>query len=174
MRIGLQHLRDDLFEFLRVSRGDRRVKRGNHFPVQSVHVLGLEWRLQTSHLVEHDAERPNIRFEIVRTIFPDLWAGIIRRPCLRVKKAFSRLDNFGNIEVGEFALAFAADQNVRALYIAVHYVEVVEGLEAAQALDERRPQLVLGEARAPLGVGLNFMKNVSFLAVLHDQAQSLT
>ena len=94
-------------------------------------------------------------------VLPDFRTGVVRSASLRVEEAFLLVDDFRHVKIGELALSFATDQNVRTLDVSVHHFQVMERLEAAQALNHSRPELILSEASLSLEVSLDLVEHVS-------------
>lgn len=74
-----------------------RVLAFKHPLEESIHVICPEWGHQSTHLIDHAAERPNVRLQIIGLIFPHLWWGVVGRAGLGIEKTF--FGNFGDIQV---------------------------------------------------------------------------
>ena len=61
-------------------------------------------------------------------------------------------------------------EDIGALEIAVHDLEIVQGLESACELDEYAPYLLLGELGPVAGVLRNCLKEISLVGKLHNDA----
>lgn len=73
VRIHLKQQLDYLPQIVRVGLGYARDLTGADSLEQAFHAVGLEWRLQGDHLVQHAAERPYVTLDVVRLVTPDLW-----------------------------------------------------------------------------------------------------
>ena len=62
---------------------------------EALHVVGLERRAESYHLVYDTAEAPNVTLIVIWIVLPHLWRSIVRRTCLCVKQ--SLLGNFRNV-----------------------------------------------------------------------------
>ena len=60
-----------------------------HLRVESFHSLRSEWRHLHNHLVEDASSTPNVTSVVIGHVFPDFWAGIVRRAGL---SSFSTCD----------------------------------------------------------------------------------
>ena len=131
----MQHQRDDLSELERVTLRNWSVLCNDDFLIKTIHITSLEWRSKSGHFINDTSQGPYITLEVVRTVFPDFWARIVRRACLGMQEAFLVVDHLRNVEVSQLALTCGTDQNIGAFNIAMHYVEVMQGFQAAKALD---------------------------------------
>ena len=82
--IGLEHHGDCWSEFGWETWRNGRVLCLDYSLVETIHVSGLKRGSERCHFVNNASKGPNIAFEVIRSILPDLRAGIIRRPGLRV------------------------------------------------------------------------------------------
>ena len=87
-----------------------RVLALNNLLVKALHVVRSERRHEGAHLIEHAAERPDVRFGVVRHIPPHLRRGVIRSASLGVRQAF--FNNLGNIKVTKLGLHISVEEYV--------------------------------------------------------------
>ena len=71
----------------------------DNFLIEPLHIIGVEGRLKSRHLIEDTAQRPYIRFVVVWFIFPDLWRGIVGCACLGIQE--SLLGDLGDVHVSQ-------------------------------------------------------------------------
>jgi hypothetical protein len=140
--------------------------------VEALHILCGEGRLECNHLVENAPERPNVRLDIVRLVAPDLGARIVGSASLGVVQS-ALVGNFRDIHVAELGSEVSIQEDVRALEIAMHYVEVMHCLEPAHHLNEYLPYLLLSEGTLVLLVVRDLLEEVAIVRVLHDNATQM-
>lgn len=87
-------------------------------PIEPLHILGIEGRLESTDVIDHDPERPNIALGIIGLIPPDLRTGIIGRSRLRIRQRI--LHDRRYVHIAQLVLA-VADEHVRRFQIAVDY-----------------------------------------------------
>jgi hypothetical protein len=122
------------------------------------------------HLVEHAPKRPDIALSPVRTIIPDLWRRVIRRPSLSRSQIPMR--DLRDVHIADLnRLLVAGDEHIRALEIAVQDFQVVQRLQPPEHLDQVAPALLLGKVQITLLVLLDLLQQVATLREFHDDAQ---
>lgn len=136
--------------------------------VKALHVLCSERRLEGNGLIDDAAQRPDVRFVIVRLVSPHLGTRVVRRACLSVEQ--SLLGDLADIHVAQFGCSVLAEENVSGFQVAVEDVDVVKSLETSDNLDEDAPDLVFGYVMLVLGALSYFLKQVSVIHVFHDDA----
>lgn len=78
MRNDLKHGSDQRLKFIRVSRWDGRILTTQNLFIEHVHVGCSEGGHKAAHFIEQTAKRPNVAFIVVRLIFPNFGARIVR------------------------------------------------------------------------------------------------
>lgn len=68
---------------------------------QSLHAGGLKRRLESDHLVENAAKRPDVALDVVRLVLPHLRAGVVRRAGLGEVQALFRC-HLAYVHVSQF------------------------------------------------------------------------
>lgn len=107
---------------------------------------------------------------VVRHVLPDFGTRVVRSASLCSQKpAFG---NFGHIQVSQLDDAVGRQEYIRALNVSVANLQVVEGLEAADHLDEKVPYFMLTEGRICSLVLLDFLEEVAAGGVLHHEAEA--
>jgi len=148
---------------------DGVVLSGDNFVIEATHSGGSEgWDLR-NHLVEDTAHAPNITSVVVWHVFPDFWAGVVRRARLSSEKP--SLGNFRDVEIAKFDDHVLGHEDVRTLDVAVNNLDVVQGLQSPEHLDENVPDLLLSEVGICLLVGVDHLEQVTTVCVLHDDAE---
>ena len=74
----------------------------DNFFVETLHVIGPEWRHKGTHLVEYAAKGPDIAFAVIRLVTPDFGAGIVR--CTRLGVTQALLHDLADIKVAQLGL----------------------------------------------------------------------
>lgn len=77
-RVSLKHVLDELIKLGREVTGQFGVFTLDNSLSELMERLGIEGRLQGSHLVKEDSERPNIRLEVVALTLNNLRGEVIR------------------------------------------------------------------------------------------------
>ena len=138
--------------------------------VQALHVLRLEWRLQSHHLIDHASQRPYIRFHIVGLIFPNLRARVVRRSRLSVIQTFW-ICHLRNIHVTQFCRQIIIQEYVGWFQISVHDFNFVHGLQSSDSLYEDLPNLSLLYVGFLLFMADDFLKDVAIVRQFHDDTK---
>ena len=134
----------DLVQVLGVDRRDSLELSFLHFLVQLFHLPRVERRASVAHLVHDAAQRPDVALGVVGFVSPHFWTGVVWRAGLRVDQ--SVLHDFRNVQVSELYLGQVfAEEDVRGLEVAVHDVQAVEVLQAAEQLDQVAPDELFGD-----------------------------
>lgn len=149
-----------------------RVVPPDNLLVQPLHVIRSKGWFECDHLVENTAQRPNVTFDVVWLIPPNLRASVVGRPGLGVVQAFL-VSNFGHIHVSKQRLVVRGEKNVGTFEVSMHDAQVVKRLQPLDHLDEHFPNLLLVEVVARLLVLNDFLKEVTVVGVLHDNAEGL-
>ena len=136
-----------------------------------LHAVGGERRLESDHLVEDAAERPDVRAVVVRFVLPDLWTGVVRSACLGVDEAL--LCDLRNVEVSKLDCAVLVHEHIGALEVSVENFKFVEVLEPFYDLNEGFPNFSLVEESAVVLVLVDSFVEVASVGVLHDDAECL-
>ena len=79
VHIDRQHLGHQVPEFAREMHRYGIELSSNNMHGQKMHIDSFEWRLERTHLIEHDTKRPNVTFEGIWSTFNDFRREIIRR-----------------------------------------------------------------------------------------------
>ena len=148
--------------------GNRGVLSLEHSFEKTIHVISSERWDKCTHLVNHTAKRPNVRFQVIRLIFPHFRTCIIGSSSLGVKQ--SLFGNFRNVQVPELSGAVFVKKNVGAFHIAVQNFQIVKSLEASNNLDKNFPNVLLFQK---LFLGLAFadsLEDISVICKLHHNA----
>lgn len=137
--------------------------------VESFHVLGCKWRIESYELVQYRSKRPYIRLVIVRFILPDFRTGIIRSPCLCFQNPGFR--NFRYIQITEFNHSIFGQKHISTLDISMNNILVMQSFQTQNHLVKYGPNIrLLGKARSLFSI-INFGLQVSIVTVLHDDTQ---
>lgn len=173
--VYLQHRLYHVWQCLRVSTANFGILPLCHFFVQAVHVLRPEWRLQCAHLINDAAQAPYVWLGVIGLVLPYLWACIIGRSSLGVKKAI--LGYFGNVHISELNEFVFTEEDVSTLnskYIYLHVpmenVEIMQSLESESDLNKCLPDEVFLEKLLVLLLIHNFLVQVSIIRKLHHYA----
>ena len=144
--LGRSHLQTTSQNFAHVLTevsGYRIILARKHLSIQALHRLCPERRHFHNHFVKDAACAPNVTPVIVRLIFPNLGARIVWRSCLRTHH--STFGDSGDVHIAKLDDAFLGEEDVGTLDVSVADSKVMERLEASDNLDEKVPDLLLGE-----------------------------
>lgn len=108
---------------------------------------------------------------IVGHILPDLGTAVVGSSSLRSHHAV--LLDFGHIEIAEFDDARLGHEQVCALDVTVANAQVVEGLEAADNLDEVVPDHLFAEERTLFLLFVDELQDVTAVGALHHDAEAV-
>ena len=172
LRIDLDH---DLKHIPQITREMLRNFRQLAFQdlcVQALHVFRLEGRLQGDHFVYDAAKAPDIALYIIRFILPHFGAGVVRRAGLRVVQAL-RVRDLRHVHVPELGGVVVVEEDVGALQVSMHDLDLVHGLQSAQRLNQNLPNLPLFDVGLHLLVIANLLEHVAVVGQLHDDAEAL-
>lgn len=78
---------DQLSHVHRVMARNWRVTALQHSLEETVHVVGTEGWDQRAHLIQDATQRPDVRLQVIRLVFPDLWRSVVWCPRLGVEKS---------------------------------------------------------------------------------------
>ena len=139
---------------------------------QTVHVISLERGLQMAHLVSYAAKGPDVRLEVVRLILPHLGAGVVRSSCLRVQKAL--LGDFADIQVTQLGRLILVEEDIGTLHVPMQYVELVEGLEPSNYLNEDLPDVLLLVVLLVVLILADALEYITIISIFHHDAERVT
>ena len=142
-----------------------------HLGVESFHRLGPERRQKSDHLVKDAACRPYIAPVIVRHVLPYLRARIVGSSRLSAHKTtfyYSR-----HIHVTEFDNALLRQEDIGALNVSVTDSQIMQGLETSHNLNEKVPDLFLGELSIALLVVIDHHEEITAIRILHHNAETV-
>lgn len=171
--LGHPHLEAALQDVLHVHRVVAReglVLARKHLSVETLHGRCAEGWLLRDHLIKDTTGGPDIAAVIVGHVFPDFRTGIVWSSCLCAHHP--ALGDSGDVHVAEFDNTLASHEDVCAFNVPVADAKIVEGLESADNLDEKVPDLSLREDRVFLLVVVDHLQKVTTVSVLHDYAET--
>ena len=91
--------------------------------------LGIECVVEGGHLVKHAAEGPDVGLVVVRLVFEDFRAHVVRRPNARAGKVHGALEHLGDPEVSQHQPPVAQQKDVLRLQVAVQHSFLVHVLQ---------------------------------------------
>lgn len=100
VRVGSEHQLDNFLKFWAVSRGQGFVIGRSYFLEENLHVLSFKGWDQGCHFIEHAAYGPDIAFEVIGHVPPNLWTRIIGCASLCAHKTLLTVDDFRHIKIG--------------------------------------------------------------------------
>lgn len=135
--------------------------------VERLHVLAVEGRLQCAHLLEHDAQRPDVALGVVGFVGPDFGRAVVRRARLRPRQAlFLQL---GHVQVADFGLLAFGKKYVGALDVPVQHLHFVQVAESFEYVGDLFPYFIFGKHCACFLASIDPPTQVSvFTEVLND------
>jgi len=167
--IDRQHLVDEVAQLLAEVRWQRAELATNDVHRERVHIEPFEGRPKRAHLVQHDADAPDVRLEGVRPALNDLWRQVVRRADHRFRLVYRMAEHARDAEVADLDDALLRQKHILALQIAVQNFAVVHVLHAEADLREPVEELALGEV-APALV-LDSLGQVAAVRVVHHDAE---
>ena len=189
--VDAEHILHDAPNVVRIVVRNLRINSLAHALIQVVHVPPAEWRFERQHLVDHAAERPDVRLVAVRLVVPDLGRGVVGRASLRVVEAVL-IGNLANVHISEhglieihavlsvlgiaiFVVSFTIleHEDVRGLDVSMHDADLVNGPQSMNCLDEDAPHLTLPKVHFPTPSLGDHLEQIATIRKLHDQIQSL-
>ena len=117
---------------------------------EEVHAGAFEGWPQGAHLVEHDAEGPDVTLERIRSALYDLRRQIVRSADHGSSHFNGMAKNASDSEITELDDVLFGEEDVLALYIAMQNLSVMHVLHSKANLSEPVHDLGLGEVAAPL------------------------
>ena len=98
-----------------------------------IHVFAAERRLQSEHLIDDAAQRPDVTLITVRLVSPYLRGSIVRCACLSIVQTLVTsnladihiaqlrlVENSVIVRFGVICLLILAEEDIRGLYVSVH------------------------------------------------------
>mmetsp|Transcript_8454 Transcript_8454/g.20355 ORF Transcript_8454/g.20355 Transcript_8454/m.20355 type:complete len:255 (+) Transcript_8454:371-1135(+) len=138
--------------------------------------LGVEGVLQGRHLVQHHAEAPHVRLEVVRLVLDDFRTQVVGRSHHGLCVVFRGVQHPGNPEIPELHLPALVQKNVLRLQITVQHLALVHVPQRETDLCKPAEYHILRQEFAlPLILGslfLDFHVHVPPIAILHHDAES--
>ncbi len=125
-------------------RWDGLVDAPQYLMVKSIHVGSSERGVQGYHLIDDTACGPKVTLEVIRFVFPDLWAAIVWGSGLCVKHG-SLLGNLGDIQISELDDSLLGKEQISAFNVSVADLEVMQCLQSSNDLYRVVPQFLLRE-----------------------------
>ena len=117
----------------------------------------VEGRAQRTHFVEQHAERPDVRFEVVRLTLNDLGREVVRCADYSLCLGARVRENASDAEVPELDDVTLCEEDILALEISVQHLAVVAVLDCETDLCEPVEDLVLGEVVELAALRLEFV-----------------
>lgn len=148
---------------------DRRILAFKYSFKKSIHVICSERRHELTHFINYTSKRPNVWFQIVWLIFPDLRWCVVGSSSLCVKQAF--FGNFGYIKVSELRSTIFVQKYVCWLHISVQYFELMERFQTFNYLNQYLPDVFLFHVHFVSLAIANSLKYVSIIGILHDDTR---
>ena len=142
----------------------------DHFLEQALHVISSEGRYQTTHLVKHASQAPNITFAIIGHVFPNLRTRIVWRSCLGVAKTF--LCYFTDVQVSQLCLHILEQKDICTFHVPMEDLANVKRPQAPHDLNKDVPNFFLLDVSLSFLVTANFLKDIATVCVLHYQTQA--
>ena len=139
--------------------------------VQSLHCLSSERRHFHDNLVEDATGTPNVTSVIVRLVFPDLRAGVVRGSRLRAHH--TGLDDATDVQIAQLDHSVFGHENIRTLDVSVADSEIMKCFESSDDLNEVVPDLLLCEACVGFLVILDALQQVSTICILHYDTETV-
>ena len=115
-----------------------------------MHAGALERWTESTELVEHDAQRPDVALEGVGATFDDLRRKVVRGADHRPSHFDSVAKDSCNAEIAKFDDVLLCNKDILALDVSVEDLAVVDMLHAETDLSEPIHDLRLGEVPAAL------------------------
>ena len=190
--VDAEHILHDAPNVVRIVVRNLRINSLAHALIQVVHVPPAKRRLERQHLVDHAAERPDVRLVAVWLVVPDLGQGVVGRTSLRVVEAVL-IGNLANVHISEHGLieihavlsvlgiavvvfvsfTILEHEDVRGLDVSMHHADLVYGPQSMNRLDEDAPHLTLPKVHFPTPSLGDHLEQIATIRKLHDQIQSL-
>jgi len=148
--------------------GNSRVLPLDYFFKQSLHIVSSEGRYQTAHLVEDASQAPNVAFDIVRHVFPDLRTRVVGRTCLGIAKTFFR--NLTDVEVSQLGLHILKEKDIRTFHVPMQDLANVKSSQATHDLDEDVPDFFFLYVSLSFLVTADLLKYVAAIRIFHNKA----
>lgn len=168
--VHVQHLQNRLFQARRVKIVERVDLAPLDLFIELVHRVRLERGLLHAHFVDHAAETPNVRFNRIRLVPPDLRRGVIGSPSLGVGEEI--LDYLGDVHVPQLHIR-SRDEDIGRFEVSVDDAFGMEFVESAGQLEEVANDRGLGESFLQFLHFLYFLSHVSLFGILHDETEVL-
>jgi len=131
-----------------------------NFLIEPLHIFSLKGWLKSNHLIDNTAQTPDITFDIIRFIFPNLRRGIIRCPCLSIVESFW-VGDLRNIHVSKLSFHIVVQENISTFQVPVHNLYFVHSLQASDRLYEDLPNLTFFDISFIFFMLADFLENVS-------------
>ena len=94
--------------------------------VKPFHVLGGERRIERHQLIKDAAQGPNVTFEVVWLILPDLRTGIVGSTRLSLQDA--HLSNLRHIQISQLDHPIFSQKHISTLNISMNNLLIVKSL----------------------------------------------
>lgn len=133
--------------------------------IETLHVLGCEWWIQSNQFVQYAAQRPYIRLQIIWLILPDFRTCVIWSSCLSFQN--SGLSNFGNIQITQFHHSIFREENIGTFDISMNNLLIMKRFQPQHHLVEDRPDVCLLSKPRGLFSIVNFCLQVTVVTVFH-------
>ena len=134
-----------------------------NFLIESLHIFSLKGWLKSYHLIDNTPQTPDITFDIIWLIFPNLRRGIIRRPCLSIVESFW-VGDLRHIHVSKFSFHIVVQENISTFQVSVHDLYFVHCLQASDRLYEDLPNLTFFYTSFIFFMLADFLENVSVVS----------
>ena len=134
--------------------------------VKPFHVFCGEGRVERDQLVEDAAQGPNVTFEVVWLVLPDLRTGIVGSTRLSLQDA--HFGDLRHIQISQLDHTIFSQKHISTLNISMNNLFIVKSLQTQNHLVEDGPNVFfLCETRGLFGV-VYFGLEIAVVAVLHD------
>ena len=149
---------------------DLRVLASQNFLVETVHISCLEWWHQAAHLVHDASKRPNVWFQAIWFLSPNLGSSVVRCTSLGVEHSF--LGYLRDVEVTKLCLPIREQENIGRLHVTVQDLLRVQHLKSFQNLNENFPHEFFFQIYF-WGLWVhNFLVNIWFISQLHNHTKN--
>lgn len=172
VRVLPQHRRDERAQLCAVHRRNLRRRIALYRLCDQPQSQSAVRALQSAKLVQHTAERPHVRFVVVRFAAALLGREVVRSAVPRVERAAGAVDARGEAEVAEFDDAAVGDEEVARLHVAVYDLPVVDVLQREAHLHEPVDDRLFAEALLAEALRGYPLRKVAAASILHQNVET--
>jgi len=119
--IDLQHNLNEMMQIFRIVLADLRINTFVDLLKQALHVFCLKRWVESYELINDTAQRPDVRFKVVRFVTPHFWRGVVRCSCLSVVESLL-VGDLAHIHVTKFNCIVLVNKHICWLQISMHNI----------------------------------------------------